>query len=96
LSGNTLYGTTPYGGTKDVGTAYEIILPSPPKWNITHLGNSGKVSWLSAAGGYVLQQHLNLGTTNWSTNGLTVTDDGTNKHVSIIPTSGKAFFRLSQ
>ncbi len=96
LANNTLYGTTPYGGTNGLGTAYEIILPSPPVLNIGRTGGNFKISWPSIITGYALQQNLNLGTTNWSTNGLTIADDGTNKSVTIVPTTGKAFFRLSQ
>jgi len=94
LSGYTLYGTTPYGGTNGVGTAYEIVLPSPPLLNIAPSGGDFIISWPSSATNFVLQQNSNLATTNWSTKSLAFSDNGTNKSVSIIPTAGNAFFRL--
>ena len=94
LSGYTLYGTTPYGGTNGVGTAYEILLPAPPSLNIAKSGGSYKISWLASATNFVLQQNSNLATTNWSTNSLAISNDGTNKSVTIIPAAGSAYFRL--
>jgi uncharacterized repeat protein (TIGR03803 family) len=94
LSGYTLYGTTPYGGTNGVGTAYEIILPSPPSLNIAPSGGGVKISWPSSATNFVLQQNPNLATTNWSTNSVAIANDGTNKSISVISTAGNAFFRL--
>jgi hypothetical protein len=66
-----------------------------PSLNIKQTGGSIKISWPSFATGYVLEQNLNLATTNWSTNGLTIFEDGTNKSLSIIPTAGNSFFRLA-
>ncbi len=94
LSGYTLYGTTPYGGTNGVGTAYEILLPAPPLLNIARAGSEYKISWPSSATNFVLQQNSNLATTNWSTNPLAISNDGTNRSITIPPPSGQLFFRL--
>ncbi len=97
LSGNLLVGATPTGGTYGDGTVFEIILPSPPappSLNIAPAGGNYAVSWPSAATNFVLQQNSNLATTNWSTNSFAISDDGTNKSVSILPTAGSVFFRL--
>ena len=89
-----LYGTTLYGGTNGVGTAYEIILPSPPSLNIAKSGGGVKISSPSAATNFVLQSNstsdiVNVVKLQWRLN-----DDGTNKSIGIIPTAGNAFFRL--
>jgi uncharacterized repeat protein (TIGR03803 family) len=94
LSGNTLLGTAPSGGIYGDGTAFEIVLPSPPSLNIAPSGGSFIISWPSSATNFVLEQNSNLATTNWSTNGVAISDDGTNKSVSIMPAAGNAFFRL--
>jgi uncharacterized repeat protein (TIGR03803 family) len=94
LVGNTLFGTTPYGGTNGVGVAYEIILPTPPSLTIAPAGSNVTVSWPSWASNYVLLQNSSFGATKWSTNSLTVSDNGTNRSVTIAPTAPSTFFRL--
>jgi hypothetical protein len=54
------------------------------------------ISWPSSATGFVLQQNLNLATTNWSNFSGTTYDDGTNKSVIITPPTGSLYFRLKQ
>jgi uncharacterized repeat protein (TIGR03803 family) len=94
LDGYDLLGTAQHGGTNGYGTVFEIILQSPPSLNIAPSGGSFKISWPSSATNFVLQQNANLATTNWSTNSLAVSNDGTNKSVIIISAAGNAFFRL--
>lgn len=94
LDGYDLLGTAQHGGTNGYGTVFEIILQSPPSLNIAPSGGSFKISWPSSATNFVLQQNANLATTNWSTNSLAVSNDGTNKSVNIVPAAGNAFFRL--
>ncbi len=66
-----------------------------PTLAIKQSGNSVTVSWLDIWTGWTnLQQNSNLTTTNWISTGG-VTDDGTNQSLTIIPSSGKLFFRLS-
>jgi uncharacterized repeat protein (TIGR03803 family) len=71
LSGNTLYGTTLRGGSSGNGTVFSLSFR--PQLTITPSGTNVILSWpLSYAGfsyaGYVLQETLNLGSTNgWTT-----------------------------
>ena len=66
-----------------------------PTLTITHSGTSVKVSWPSPSTGFVLQQNSNLATANWSTAGFTISDDGTNKSITVTSPTGNLFFRLS-
>jgi len=61
---------------------------------VTHSGNSVIISWPSASTGFVLQQNSNLATTNWTTSSG-ISDDGTNKSITITSLTGNLFFRLS-
>lgn len=51
------------------------------------------VSWPSPYAGFVLQQNLDLNTTNWSTVPGTVHDNGTN-WLMVVPSSGNRYYRL--
>jgi hypothetical protein len=64
-----------------------------PLLTITHFGNSVIISWPSPSTGFVLQQNSNLATTNWTTSGV-ISDDGTNKSITITSLTGNLFFRL--
>ncbi len=64
-----------------------------PTLTITRSGNSVIISWPSSAIGWTLQQCSNLAG-GWSACGLSVSDNGTNKNVSIPSPTGKLFFRL--
>lgn len=66
-----------------------------PTLTVTHSGISVKVSWPSTATSWTLQQNSDLTTANWTTSGFTLSDDGTNKSVTITSPSGNLFFRLS-
>ena len=66
-----------------------------PLLTITRSGNSVTVSWPSPSTGWTLQQNSNLATTNWSASGG-VSDDGTNKSLTITPATGNLFFRLAK
>jgi hypothetical protein len=54
------------------------------------------VLWPSASVGFMLQQSPNLNGGNWTTSGYTVSDDGTNKSISIPTPTGNLFFRLKK
>jgi hypothetical protein len=64
-----------------------------PWLTITHSGHSVIISWPSPSTGFVLQQNSNLATTNWTTSGV-ISDDGTNKSITITSPTGNLFFRL--
>jgi uncharacterized repeat protein (TIGR03803 family) len=94
LAGDDLVGTTPYGGTNGVGTAYRIILPGPPRLRLGLSTGECRVAWPSWASNYVLQQSFKLGSPNWTTNNQAVFDNGTNRSIMFSPTNKSMFFRL--
>jgi hypothetical protein len=68
-----------------------------PALAITFTGpNIVGISWPSPSTGFVLQQNSNLATTNWTTFGGAINDNGTIKSVTIIPPTGNLFYRLKQ
>lgn len=68
-----------------------------PTLTVTHSGNSVTISWPSASSGFTLQQNANLSLANgWTTSGFTISDDGTNKSITITSPTGSLFFRLKQ
>jgi hypothetical protein len=67
-----------------------------PTLSITHSGNIIIISWPSASSGFTLQQNSDLSTSNWTTSGFTISDDGTNKSITITSPTGNLFFRLKQ
>jgi uncharacterized repeat protein (TIGR03803 family) len=60
LSGNTLYGTTGYGGSSGSGTVFSLTLPSPPSLTIIPLGATVVLRWPTNAAGFALQWSTNL------------------------------------
>ena len=78
------------------GVAVAIQTEGAPLLTITKSGGSVIVSWPSSSTGFVLQENMALGTTNWS-NVLTVpSDNGTNKSVTVSPPIGNKFYRLKK
>ena len=70
--------------------------PSAPTLTIQQINPTAlKVLWPSIFTGWTLWQNTNLGTTNWSTNSFSILDDSTNRSVTISPSAGNLFFRLS-
>ena len=53
------------------------------------------VSWPSPSTGWTLQQNSDLTTASWSTSGG-ISDNGTNKSITITSPTGNLFFRLKQ
>jgi hypothetical protein len=58
--------------------------------------NNVVITWPSPSTGFLLQQNLNVATTNWSNFIGTTNDDGTNKSVTITPPTGNLYFRLKK
>jgi len=56
--------------------------------------NSVVVAWPSSASAYAIQENSQLGTTNWNTPAEGVSDDGTNKSITIMSPQGQRYFRL--
>jgi hypothetical protein len=55
------------------------------------------VSWPSPSTGFQLQQNSNLAAANgWTATSFSITDDGTNKSITISSPTGNLFFRLKQ
>ncbi len=53
------------------------------------------ISWPSPSIGFVLQQNINLTTTNWTTNSAAITTVNSTNSVIIAPLTGNQFFRLA-
>jgi len=74
--------------------------PSPvsiPELTLNRSGKNLMVSWPSASPGWSLQQNTVLIATNWGPSGygaFSITDDGTNQHLTLPANSGNLFFRL--
>jgi hypothetical protein len=71
-----------------------VQTPGAPTLIATHSGASVIVLWPSPSTGFVLQQNSDLTTTNWTTSGYTIANDGTNNSITISPPAGNLFFRL--
>ena len=98
VSGSDLYAGgefTTAGGKFSAYIARAYLLPLP----VLSVGRSGAevmVSWPSAdTAGFALEQAGTLAAPpSWITNSATVTDDGTNKSVTVPATNSPQFFRL--
>ncbi len=90
LSGNTLYGTTEFGGTNGNGTVFSLSLDvTAPPLTIILSGTNAILTWPDNAGVFNLQSTTNLASPNW------ITISGQNAVTN--PISGtQQFFRLSQ
>jgi hypothetical protein len=72
-----------------------VQTPGSPTLTVKVTGsNTIVVSWPSVSTGFLLQQNSDLSTANWTTSGLTISDDGTNKSVTIASPAANLFFRL--
>ncbi len=66
LSGNTLYGTTYFGGSIGAGSIYTYPIPVPPTLAITSSGNKVILTWTNTGALYSLQSCTNLPLTSWT------------------------------
>ena len=94
-SGNTLYGTTSWGGSSDVGMVFSLTLP-PPQLAIIPSAANVILSWPTNFTGFTLQSTTNLVSPVWITNSPTPVI--VNGQLAVTnPISGtQQFFRLSQ
>jgi uncharacterized repeat protein (TIGR03803 family) len=60
VSGYTLYGTTSAGGISNLGTAFSLTLPSPPRLSVLRSGTNVVLTWPTNATGFTLQSVTNL------------------------------------
>jgi hypothetical protein len=72
-----------------------VQTPGAPLLTIAYSGPKAVISWPSSSTGFVLQQNSDLTTTNWTASVFTLSDDGTNKSITITSPTGNLFFRLS-
>ena len=70
------------------------VLINVPTLSINSLGNRILVSWPSSWTNWILLQNSNLITTNWSAS-TGISDDGTNKNLTVTPSAENLLFRLS-
>lgn len=98
LSGNTLYGTTTYGGGFGNGTIFSILLPAnPPQLTMTRSGAGVILSWPQDAEGFTLESATNLASPSWTTNNLPTPFIVIGQYTVTNPISGTPqFFRLAQ
>jgi uncharacterized repeat protein (TIGR03803 family) len=98
-SGNTLYGTTAYGGSSGEGTVFSFSFPLP-QLTIVRSGANVILSWpTSFAGfdfaGYTLQSTTNLSLPNcWFPVGRSPATNGGQISVMVLSNVGFEFFRL--
>ncbi|MGP8198286.1 MAG: choice-of-anchor tandem repeat GloVer-containing protein [Limisphaerales bacterium] len=96
LSGNTLYGTTYFGGSSDTGTIFSLSLPVQPQLAITRSGANVVLTWTNTATGFTLQSSTNLSAAAWSTN-LPAPVVLNGQYTVTNPISGtQRFYQLSQ
>ena len=92
-------GTMNGGNYSLAGGFWEIIsaiqTPGAPLLTIHFTtGNRAVVSWPSSSTGFTLQQNANLNTGSWGTPSEAVTDNGTNKFITVNSPTGNRFYRL--
>ena len=97
LSGNSLYGTTRFGGASGNGTVFRISLPvTPPQLEINSSEENVVLRWPTNSLGFTLQSTTNMPSPVWATNSpAPVVVNGQNTVTN--PISGtQRFFRLAQ
>jgi hypothetical protein len=73
-----------------------VEAPGLPELTISRAGGSVVVSWANS-GNYTLQQNNNLAVSaGWVASALPVTTSNGTNSVTITPTAGSLFFRLSE
>ena len=74
-----------------------LTVQTTTAWPLAIEGNASqiKVTWPAAVGA-TLQTNSNLGTTNWTSCGGSVTNLGGTNIVTIAPSASSLFFRLKQ
>jgi hypothetical protein len=96
ISGNNVVGS--YWDSN--GDVHGFLATPIPQLTLTQSGNNLNISWPywnNPSTGWTLQQNSDLTTTNWTpTPTNAISNDGTNNLITITPTTGNLFFRLSQ
>jgi len=68
LSGNTLYGTSYWGGSENLGTVFALTLPvaASPQLTIILSGTNIVLTWPANAAGFTLQSTADLSSASWN------------------------------
>jgi len=85
------------GLSSPIAVTFPPVTPPavPPPLVVSFTGNSVLVSWKNS-GAYTLEQNGNLANPNgWTTNGDTITTANGTNSITINPSAGNRFFRLS-
>jgi uncharacterized repeat protein (TIGR03803 family) len=93
-SDGSFYGNTQAGGAYNLGEIFEFVMP--PSLEISVWSSNIRVSWPSSANAFRLQQSDNLSAGNWIASGFPISDDASNKSITIPAPTGKLFFRLKR
>lgn len=80
--------------TNGVSSGSLSVFIAVPTVKMNLLAANPMLSWSSDWTNWTLQQNADLATTNWITAGWPVTDDGTNKSVTLSGPATNLFFRL--
>jgi hypothetical protein len=78
------------------GVAVAIQTEGAPLLTIIKGAGSVIISWPSPSTGFVLQENMALGNTNWMNVATLPSDNGTNKSITVSPPIGNKFYRLKK
>jgi len=78
------------------GLFQALPTPGAPLLRIEPVAGGVRVSWPSAATGFILQTSPSLAASNWTSVGLSPSYDGVRWSVVLTPSPGMAFFRLGR
>jgi hypothetical protein len=74
---------------------FAVPRPDAPRLTITRTAASSVLlSWPSPSTGFVLQQNSDLNTTNWVAAPQAVSDNGTDRFITVNPSTDQQFYRL--
>jgi uncharacterized repeat protein (TIGR03803 family) len=94
LSGNTLYGTTRFGGSSSWGTLFSVSFA--PQLTISRSGTNVILMWPTNAAGFMLQSTMNVVSPVWTTNSpMPLVVNGQYTVTNPIAAT-RQFFRLTQ
>jgi hypothetical protein len=74
---------------------FAVQTPEAPLLTILRISaNSARVSWPSPSTGFGLQENTDLTSSNWVNAPQAVSDNGTDKFITVNPSAGRRFYRL--
>jgi|ERR1017187_9618648 hypothetical protein len=85
-----------YSLTSGFWSLYAVQTPGAPWLKIYLSGTaSAVVAWpVPGSAGFVLQENLNLATTNWVNSSATISTSNNTNQITVSPPAGNKFFRL--